>query len=72
MDKELDRKLEEAYQHMIPYMDKENAPELIAMCENCRFWSSDEKHYYDECRNRPCFINWLGLAYLKWEVSNER
>ncbi len=67
MDK-LERKLEEVYQHMKPYMDKENASELFAMCKYCEIWAGDA-HDYEDCRNKPCFKNWLGYAYLQWETS---
>lgn len=68
LDKNVERKLEEAYQHMIPYMDKECAPELFDMCTNCERWMG-KGHDYKVCRARPCFINWLGLAYLQWETN---
>lgn len=68
--KKLECKLEEAYQHMKPYMGKEETSELLNMCKYCERWVGDT-HNYNECRNMPCFINWLGYAYLKWETSWE-
>ncbi len=67
---ELERKLEEAYQHMKPYIDKEVSPELLSMCRYCERWVG-YAHDYEECRSMPCFRNWLGYAYLKWETSCE-
>lgn len=66
----LERKLEEAYQHMKPYMDEGNAPELFAMCKRCGKWCGTS-HDYEECRDTPCFKNWLGYSYLRWETSWE-
>lgn len=66
----MERKLDEAYRYMKPYMDRENAPELIAMCKCCYKWCG-KFHHCEKCRSMPCFKNWLGYAYLKWETSGE-
>lgn len=66
----VERKLEEAYQHMKPYLNTESAPELFAMCNLCEKWDG-KAHDFSGCRNMPCFKCWLGLAYLKWETSYE-
>ncbi len=66
----INRKLEEAYKHIKPYMDRKNCPQLYDMCAYCEKWCGDE-HNYKDCENMPCFKNWLAYVYLKWEASFE-
>ena len=59
-------KLNETYQEMKPYLhDKAQYPTLYGMCEKCELWCNEE-HDYAECKDRPCFINFLGYAYIDW------
>lgn len=66
--KKTERQLEEVYQRNLRCkgsFSKEEAPELYAMCMNCEQYSGN-RHNYEECRDKQCFINWLGLEYLDW------
>lgn len=67
MDKKIERKLDEAYKHIKPYIPTE---ELSEMCKSCEAWCG-KKHDYSECKDRMCFKCWLALVYLKWETSYE-
>ncbi len=66
MTRSLERKLEESYENNIDYANEDE--KLQAMCARCKKWKGDE-HDYVKCKNEPCFICWLGLAYLEWEDS---
>ena len=69
VDEKANRKLEEAYAHIKPYIKNES--ELFEMCMTCECWNGKDKHDYDECRNKPCFRFWLAFVYLHWETSWE-
>lgn len=63
--------LEESYNHIEPFLhDSTCCPTLHAMCANCEFWNGKE-HDYSECREKPCFINFLGYEYMAWSTSWE-
>lgn len=64
-----ERNLEEAYNHIKPYLsDKDCTKELREMCKNCEAYYGDE-HDYTECRNRMCFKFFLAFEYLNWSNS---
>lgn len=69
VDEKVNRKLEQAYVHIKPYM--EDQTELYEMCKNCECWKGKQLHDYDECRNKPCFRFWLGFTYLHWDTAWE-
>lgn len=61
------RQLQEVYENHKPYMNSEDCcEELHDMCKNCEKFCGVKKHDYEECKELPCFRNWLGLAYLDW------
>ena len=63
----IEKKLEECYQHIKPYLgNEEDTPLLNEMCKMCEFWNGEE-HDYEECRNKACFKLFLGYQYLCWE-----
>ena len=66
MKQSLRRKLEESYEHHIDYANEDE--KLQAMCARCEKWNG-KGHDYEACKNEPCFICWLGFAYLEWEDS---
>lgn len=66
----MERKLEETYESIKPYISKRDTPLLIKMCEKCECWMGKE-HDYAECRNKPCFKLFLGYEYAKWCDSYE-
>ena len=70
VDEKVNRRLQEAYEHIKPYMCKENCPQLYDMCAYCEKWYGEE-HDYSECEKMPCFKNWLAYEYLTWETSFE-
>ena len=70
IDRKVKDKLDECWGHIHNYIGEPHTPELIAMCKNCENWCGKE-HNYEECREKPCFICWLGLEYLMWETSWE-
>lgn len=70
MDRKVENKLQEAYQHIKYYIGTEDAQELNEMCQFCEKYCGKE-HDYFECENMPCFRNWLAMVYLKWETSYE-
>ena len=60
------RSLEESYEHNIDYVNEDEKLQL--MRARCGKWNGNE-HDYRGCKNKPCFICWLGLAYLELEDS---
>lgn len=58
-----ERQLEEAWQHIQPYIGQE--AELKEMCTHCENYCRD-KHDYDDCRNQMCFKFYLAHVYLSW------
>lgn len=67
-DKKVNRKLEESYIHIKPYMHQQE--ELKEMCKNCECWLGKD-HDYEECKDKPCFRFWLAFVYLCWYTSWE-
>lgn len=62
-----ERQLEEVYNSRKPYLNRKDCcEELHDMCMSCEKFCGIKKHDYSECRNLPCFKNWLGLEYLDW------
>ena len=69
MDNEIERQLEECYEHIKPYMDNEKeSRELYDMCKNCESYCGKE-HDYEDCRNKNCFKFYLAYKYLEWDNS---
>lgn len=67
LKKETEMQLECTYQHIKPYINKKGTcEELHEMCRNCERYCGREQHDYEECRDKACFKNWLGLKYLEW------
>lgn len=65
---EKEKQLEEVYQRNLQYHEcftKEKGLELYGMCKKCEVYVGDE-HDYTECRDKPCFKNWLALEYFEW------
>lgn len=71
MKKKTERQLEEVYQRNLNCkgsFSETRSPELHEMCKVCELYCGDA-HDYTECREKQCFKNWLGLAYLDWANS---
>lgn len=68
MRKSVENKIEEAYNHIKPYI--KYSGELKSMCSNCEKYCGDE-HDYSECRNLNCFKFYLSYVYLNWEDSSD-
>lgn len=68
MQKKVERKLEEAYEHIKPYMKTDAS--LSRLCHPCEQWMGSE-HDYEECRDKECFRCWLAMVYLKWAAHYE-
>ena len=68
MNKEFQRKLDEPYQHIQPYLASQEI--LKDMCSYCENWCG-ERHNYEWCLDMPCFKCFLGYSYLQWETSWE-
>ena len=66
--KEMERKIEESYAHIKPYLNEQKI--LKDMCKHCEGYCSDQ-HDYEECLDKPCFKCFLGYSYLEWETSWE-
>lgn len=64
----MQRKLEESYKHIKPYLDDEEI--LKDMCKHCERYCG-KQHDYEECLDMPCFKCFLGYSYLEWETSWE-
>ena len=62
-------KLEECYRHIEPYLHDQEI--LTDMCKRCENWMGSE-HDYSECREKPCFICYLGYEYMAWCDSWEQ
>ena len=63
MDKKLESQLEEAYQHIKPYLKYQ--VELPEMCKHCERYCG-KNHDYDECTDMMCFKFYLAYVYLDW------
>ena len=68
MNNEFQRKLDESYQHIKPYLASQEI--LKDMCSYCERYCGGD-HNYEECLNMPCFKCFLGYSYLAWETSWE-
>ena len=68
MNKKMQRKIEESYKHIKPYLDEQKI--LKDMCKYCERYCG-KQHDYEECLDMPCFKCYLGYEYLKWETSWE-
>lgn len=68
MNKKIQRKLKESYNHIEPYLNEEK--ELKNMCQYCEVYCG-EKHNYEDCLNMTCFKFYLAYSYLEWETSWE-
>lgn len=66
----IQRKLDEAYKHIKPYISETETPILLRMCRRCERWNGD-CHDYEECRTEPCFVSFLAYSYLKWAEAEE-
>lgn len=70
LSKKTERQLEEVYKSRKDYLNEEDCcEELHEMCMNCEKFCGIKKHDYGECKNLPCFRNWLALEYLDWVNS---
>ena len=68
MNIKMERKLEESYNHIKPYLeDQEILKDLCSWCERY----NGHKHNYEECLDMPCFKCFLGYSYLEWKTSWE-
>lgn len=66
MSRGVERKINEAYLHIKPYLDDEETTEsLVEMCQNCECYCGEE-HNWDECCDKACFRFWLAYIYLEW------
>lgn len=68
MAQKIKEKLEEAYNHSLPYIEEYQI--LNSMCKRCERFAGKE-HDYAECRHEPCFECFLAYAYLVWATSYE-
>ena len=66
MHKETERQLDEAYNHISPYLKSQK--ELPEMCKHCERWCGQEQNY-EECRGMMCFKFYLAFVYIDW-VNN--
>lgn len=67
----VNRKLQESWEHINPYIDDESINgELHKMCKVCEAWYGAE-HDYKNCIDKPCFRFWLAYQYLLWVTSWE-
>lgn len=67
-EKKFERKIEESYNHMKPYLKDQKI--LNEMCSHCERYCGKE-HDYEECLQMPCFRCYLGYAYLHWKTAFE-
>lgn len=66
MTKHTKEVIDETYNHVKNYMDKQREIEdLIKMCRRCEEWCGKE-HDWEECRDKPCFQFWLCKEYIEW------
>ena len=71
MNKKVEGKIEEAYEHIEPYLDDEECTEdLREMCKYCENYCG-KKHNYKNCENMMCFKFYLAYEYLRWSSSYE-
>ena len=68
MNKKMQRKIEESYNHIKPYLNEQEI--LRDLCSWCEKYNG-YKHNYEECLDMPCFKCFLGYSYLEWETSWE-
>lgn len=68
MNEKMQRKIEESYRHIEPYLGGEEI--LKDMCKHCEKYCG-EQHDYEECLDMPCFKCFLGYSYLEWATSWE-
>lgn len=68
IDKKVNKKLEEAYEHIEPYMKEDQL--LKELCSRCEEYMGQE-HDYEECRNKICFDMYLATVYLLWTTAWE-
>ena len=67
----LERRMEEAYQHIKPYFKVERfTKELRKMCQKCDAYCGME-HDYSECRDEQCFKFFLCYEYMSWSIPYE-
>ena len=73
MNKQVERKLNEAYQHIKRHINDSNVgSELRKMCACCECWyPNPEEMDYKQCFDKPCFKFWLAYVYLDWETAFE-
>jgi hypothetical protein len=71
MNKKNKSKIEEAYCHIKPYLDRlECTEELRQMCKNCERYCG-EKHDYTHCEDMMCFKFYLSFVFLDWRNSSD-
>ncbi len=68
VDRKVNKKLEEAYEHIKPYMKEDQL--LKELCSQCEKYSGQD-HNYEECRNKICFDMYLATTYLLWATAWE-
>lgn len=68
VDKKVNKKLEEAYELIKPYIKED--PLLKELCPRCKKYIGQE-HDYEECRNEVCFDMYLATTYLRWVTAWE-
>lgn len=70
IDRSVERKIEETYDHIEPYLNNpECVPLLHEMCQNCEMWNGVEEHDYHDCFGKACFTCFLGFEYVNWSSS---
>lgn len=68
VDKKVNKKLEEAYEHIKHHMKEDQLlKELCSQCEKYR----GQEHDYEKCRNKICFDMYLATSYLHWVTAWE-
>ena len=69
MMQELERRINESYEHIRLYLNQEECTkELREMCKNCEKYCG-EQHDYEECKDRPCFRFWLCYEYVDRSIA---
>lgn len=68
METNVKRKLQEAEEHIEPYIKEQKC--LREMCKRCEQYCGKD-HDYHECKDMWCYKFYLAYVYLEWSTSFE-
>lgn len=72
MDKVLDRRLDEEYNLLKPYInDRKCCGELHKMCNKCEQFLGADEHNYEDCKDMECFKFYLAYSSLHRFIGYE-